>query len=36
MYSIALWSTRRLKHQQHKDFAYDAIEKNTGEKQDRV
>ncbi len=30
--SLCLWSARRLKHQQYKDFAYDQFEKLTGEK----
>ena len=36
MTSIALWSARRLRHEQHKDFAYDAIEANLGEGVERV
>lgn len=36
MTSIALWATRRLTHQQHKDFAYDAIDTNLGEEVERV
>ncbi|MGN7387780.1 hypothetical protein [Sporosarcina sp. SAFN-015] len=36
MTSIALWSTRRLSHRQHKDFAYDAIERNLGREVERV
>ncbi|MHC8516828.1 hypothetical protein [Sporosarcina sp. ITBMC105] len=36
MTSIALWATRRLANQQHKDFAYDAIEKNLGTEVERV
>ncbi len=30
--SLCLWSARRLKHQQYKDFAYDQFENITGEK----
>jgi hypothetical protein len=34
--SLNLWSARRLKHQQYKDFAYDELEKITRQKHDRV
>lgn len=34
--SLVLWSTRRLKHQYYKDFAYDELEKITGMKHERV
>jgi hypothetical protein len=34
--SLNLWSARRLNHQQHKDFAYDELEKITGEKHERL
>ncbi|MCG7345364.1 hypothetical protein MHZ92_14590 [Sporosarcina sp. ACRSL] len=36
MTSIALWSTRRLRFEEHKDFAYDAIERNLGRKVGRI
>ena len=34
--SLSLWSIRRLKHQQYKDYAYDEYEKITGDKPERV
>jgi hypothetical protein len=34
--SLNLWSARRLKHQQYKDFAYDELDKITGQKHERV
>ena len=34
--SLNLWSARRLKHQQYKDFAYEELEKITGLKHERV
>lgn len=36
MTSIALWSARRLRHEQHKDFAYDAIVENLGREVERL
>lgn len=33
--SLNLWSARRL-HKSHKEFAYDELEKITGEKHERV
>lgn len=34
--SLNLWSARRLKTQQYKDFAYDELEKITVEKHERL
>jgi hypothetical protein len=34
--SLNLWSARRLKHQQYKDFAYDELDGITNEKHERV
>lgn len=36
MTSIALWTARRLRFDQHKDFAYDGIERNLGREVERV
>lgn len=34
--SLNLWSARRLKNQQHKEFAYNELDKITGQKHERV
>jgi hypothetical protein len=34
--SLCLWSARRLKHPQYKDFAYDEYEKITSENPERL
>lgn len=34
--SLNLWQARRLNHQQHKDFAYDSLEKITSQKYERL